>query len=135
VKLHKSGYTFKSICDEFGEVISQSELVDINWMIAYGKVGTAKQKVIYTWRFINNSNLKNQTWSVKWYTGRNTFMENDKNAIPQNQSDYIRGIIQVKLIKDTLGSLLCQVINNSITSDDITTSNSSISHLTIYRCR
>jgi len=49
-------------------------------------------------------------------------MENDKNAIPQNQSDYIRGIIQVKLIKDTLGSLLCQVINNSITSDDITTS-------------
>jgi len=62
-------------------------------------------------------------------------MENDKNAIPQNQSDYIRGIIQVKLIKDTLGSLLCQVINNSITSDDITTSNSSISHLTIYRCR
>jgi len=30
---HKSGTVFKSACDEFGEAVSRSELVDLAWSV------------------------------------------------------------------------------------------------------
>jgi len=30
---HKSGVVFKSACDEFGEAVSRSELVDLAWSV------------------------------------------------------------------------------------------------------